>query len=124
MLLMTHWAGMRIGEVTALKIDDIHNADGGVKQEIRLDAARTKGKNVRVVLVNDNVDTCARLHSILLFNGHGSARPCRRSQDRLSRKQPGSRSMPERRLADVCGVRRDQALRLTAASLPRSLAIT
>ncbi len=44
MLLMTHWAGMRIGEVAALRIEDIRNADGSVKQEIRLDVARTKGK--------------------------------------------------------------------------------
>lgn len=55
MLLMTHWAGMRIGEVAALRIEDIRNADGSVKQEIRLDVARTKGKHARVVFVNDRL---------------------------------------------------------------------
>lgn len=55
MLLMTHWAGMRIGEVAALRIEDIRNADGGIRHEIRLDVAQTKGKHARVVFVNDKL---------------------------------------------------------------------
>lgn len=55
MLLMTHWAGMRVGEVAALRIQDVRNADGSVKQEIRLDASQTKGKHARVVFVNDRL---------------------------------------------------------------------
>lgn len=55
MLLMTHWAGMRVGEVAALSIADVRNVDGGVKPEIRLDAARTKGKHARTVFVNDKL---------------------------------------------------------------------
>ncbi len=55
MLLMTHWAGMRVGEVASLCIQDVRNADGSVKQEIRLDAAQTKGKHARVVFVSDRL---------------------------------------------------------------------
>lgn len=55
MLLMTHWAGMRVGEVAALLIRDVRNADGSVKQEIRLDATQTKGKYARVVFVSDRL---------------------------------------------------------------------
>ncbi len=55
MLLMTHWAGMRVGEVAAIRIQDVRNADGSVKQEIRLDAAQTKGKHARNVFVNDKL---------------------------------------------------------------------
>lgn len=55
MLLMTHWAGMRVGEVAALCIQDARNADGSVKQEIRLDAAQTKGKHARLVFVSDRL---------------------------------------------------------------------
>lgn len=55
MLLMTHWAGMRVGEVAALSIQDVRNADGSIKEEIRLDAAQTKGKHARVVFVNDRL---------------------------------------------------------------------
>ena len=52
---MTHWAGMRVGEVAALLVRDVRNVDGSVKQEIRLDATRTKGKHARVVFVNDRL---------------------------------------------------------------------
>lgn len=55
MLLMTHWAGMRVGEVAALKIGDVRNVDGSVKHEIRLDAVQTKGKHARVVFLNDKL---------------------------------------------------------------------
>lgn len=55
MLLMTHWAGMRVGEVAALRVQDVRNADGSVKQEIRLDASQTKGKHARVVFVSDRL---------------------------------------------------------------------
>ena len=40
-LLMTHWAGMRVGEVAALRVEDVLAQDGAVKAEIRLDAQRT-----------------------------------------------------------------------------------
>ena len=46
-LLLTHWAAMRIGEVAALRVEDILGKDGTVKSEIRLDAARTKAKRAR-----------------------------------------------------------------------------
>jgi integrase/recombinase XerD len=55
MLLMTHWSGMRVGEVAALSIADVRNADGTVKNEIRLDATQTKGKHARTVFVNDRL---------------------------------------------------------------------
>ncbi len=55
MLLMTHWAGMRVGEMATLRIEDMRNADGSVKHEIRLDATQTKGKHARVVFVNDRL---------------------------------------------------------------------
>ncbi len=55
MLLMTHWSGMRVGEVAALGIDDVLNTDGTVKAEIRLDAKQTKGNHARTVFVNDRL---------------------------------------------------------------------
>ena len=42
MLLITHWSGMRVGEVAALSIADVRNVDGTVKNEIRLDATQTR----------------------------------------------------------------------------------
>ena len=55
MLLMTHWAGMRVGEVAALRVSDVRAADGTVKPEIQLDAHQTKGKHARTVFVNDKL---------------------------------------------------------------------
>ena len=51
MLLCTHMAGMRVGEVAALRICDVLGADGAVMDEISLAASQTKGNNSRTVLV-------------------------------------------------------------------------
>jgi integrase/recombinase XerD len=51
MLLCTHMAGMRVGEVAALRICDVLALDGTVKEEIALSASQTKGNNARTVLV-------------------------------------------------------------------------
>jgi len=51
MLLCTHMAGMRVGEVAALRICDVLGADGAVLDEIALAASQTKGNHSRTVLV-------------------------------------------------------------------------
>ena len=51
MLLCTHMAGMRVGEVAALRICDVLAFDGTVKEEIALSASQTKGDKARTVLV-------------------------------------------------------------------------
>ena len=51
MLLCTHQAGMRVGEVAALRISDVLGADGYVMEEIALAASQTKGNSSRTVLV-------------------------------------------------------------------------
>ncbi len=51
MLLMTHLAGMRVGEVAALRLRDVLDSDGGVRSEIKLAADQTKGSRGRTVLV-------------------------------------------------------------------------
>ena len=43
MLLCTHQAGMRVGEVASLRICDVLGADGTVMEEISLSAHQTKG---------------------------------------------------------------------------------
>ncbi|WP_439552518.1 tyrosine-type recombinase/integrase [Falsiroseomonas sp.] len=54
-LLLTHWAGMRVGEVAALRWSDVIAQDGSVKPEIRLSAAQTKGHQPRTVFVSDRL---------------------------------------------------------------------
>ena len=54
-VLMTHWAGMRIGEVAATKIGDVLALDGNVRSEINLSASQTKGKHARTVVLADKL---------------------------------------------------------------------
>ena len=54
-VLLTYWAGMRIGECAALKIKDVLNVDGSIKEEINLTAAQTKGKFARTVVLADKL---------------------------------------------------------------------
>ena len=55
MLLLTHYAGMRVGEVAALRVGDVLDAAGNVRSELRLEAHQTKGQVGRTVFVNDRL---------------------------------------------------------------------
>lgn len=52
MMLLTHWAGLRIGEVACLRWSDVTSNDGQVKDEIRLLPDMTKGRHARTVFVS------------------------------------------------------------------------
>jgi integrase/recombinase XerD len=52
MLLCTHYAGMRVGEVANLRYVDVMDATGAIRDEIALTAEQTKGKHARTVFVN------------------------------------------------------------------------
>lgn len=43
LLLITHWAGLRVGEVAALRVCDVCDEAMQVKSEIRLLPEQTKG---------------------------------------------------------------------------------
>ena len=55
MLLLTHLAGMRVGEVAAVRVCDVVAIDGSIRDEINLSAAQTKGKRSRAVLLNERI---------------------------------------------------------------------
>lgn len=51
--LQLSWlAGMRVGEIAALSVGDVLDADGNVRTQIQLKAAQTKGDTGRTVLLN------------------------------------------------------------------------
>lgn len=50
-ILMSFWAGMRVGEIAALRVEDVVDASGRVKAEVRLDASQTKGSYGRTVFL-------------------------------------------------------------------------
>jgi integrase/recombinase XerD len=47
MILTSFWWGMRMGEIANLRMCDVLNDDGSLKNEVRLSAAQTKGDKVR-----------------------------------------------------------------------------
>jgi integrase/recombinase XerD len=52
MFLSTLYAGLRVGEVAALRYMDVLGADDVIRDEIRLDASVTKNNEARTVFVN------------------------------------------------------------------------
>jgi integrase/recombinase XerD len=54
-VILSHYAGMRVGEIAALTVGDVFAPDGSVRDQIRLRAEITKGGHARVVFVNDRL---------------------------------------------------------------------
>jgi integrase/recombinase XerD len=52
MLLLTHLAGLRVGEVACLRWSDVTTSNGEIREEIRLLPDMTKGRHARTVFVN------------------------------------------------------------------------
>ena len=55
MLMTMYLAGLRVGECAALRYEDVLDAEGVVRSEIRLEAEQTKGRYGRVVFVSDKL---------------------------------------------------------------------
>ena len=63
MFMLTYLAGMRVGEIAALKAADVYEADGRVKEQVRLSSAQTKGSEARTVLLNTQAQEELRLYA-------------------------------------------------------------
>lgn len=55
LILMSFLGGLRVAEIANLKMGDVVNPDGTIKNEIRLTAAQTKGKYPRTVFVSQRL---------------------------------------------------------------------
>lgn len=55
MVLLSHLAGMRVGEIASLKIGGVINDKGVVNNEIRLTPHQTKGKKARTVMLGERL---------------------------------------------------------------------
>ena len=51
LVLMSFWAGMRVGEIASLRIGNVVGMNGTIKDEIRLVADQTKGSRGRTVVL-------------------------------------------------------------------------
>jgi integrase/recombinase XerD len=55
MLLVTHWSGMRVGSVAALRIGDVVDDDGTIRNEVRLSAQQVKGGRSYTVFIAEKL---------------------------------------------------------------------
>lgn len=55
LLMTTYLSGMRVGEISSLQYKDVVDAEGNIRNEIRLSAEQTKGNEARVVFVSDKL---------------------------------------------------------------------
>lgn len=53
--MLSHLAGLRVGEIAALTVRDVIDSEGKVREQIRLAAAITKGGHARVVFVSERL---------------------------------------------------------------------
>lgn len=54
-IMLSYYAGLRVGEIAALKIADVFDTDFNVRDQIQLKAAYTKGNKARIVFVSDKL---------------------------------------------------------------------
>ena len=54
-IMLSYYGGMRVGEIAALTIGDVFDADGRTREQIRLSAEITKGGHARVIFVNEKL---------------------------------------------------------------------
>lgn len=54
-LMLSHLAGLRVGEIAALTLRDVFDSDGMVREQLRLRAEITKGGHARVVFLNEKL---------------------------------------------------------------------
>ena len=66
--VLSIYAGMRIGEIAALKIGDVATAERDVRREIKLAANQTKGATGRTVVLSDRVQREITAHLRSLFH--------------------------------------------------------
>lgn len=81
MFLMTHWAGLRVGEVAALRFGDVIATDGTVRGEIRLEVEQTKGRFARTVFLGERLRKELRSY-VLTIKSRSPERPFFATQKR------------------------------------------
>jgi integrase/recombinase XerD len=54
-VMLSYLAGLRVGEIAALKVGDVLDRSGAVREQLRLEAAITKGGHARTVFVNERL---------------------------------------------------------------------
>ena len=55
MVLTSLWSGMRVKEISAVRVCDVRAEDGSLLREVRLTAEQTKGRRSRTVYINQKL---------------------------------------------------------------------
>lgn len=66
MFMLSLLAGMRVGEIASVRVSDVYEANGKVKEQIRLSKDQTKGEEARTVLLNAQVQAELTTYSYTL----------------------------------------------------------
>jgi integrase/recombinase XerD len=74
-IMLSYYAGLRVGEISALTLGDVFDAEGAVREQIRLRSEITKSKEARVVFVGDRL--VRELQRYRDSMGVGSLKPTR-----------------------------------------------
>jgi len=72
--MLSHFAGLRVGEIAALTVHDVIDGDGVVREQLRLSADITKGGHARTVFLNEKLRRELRQYQT---NALADARPDR-----------------------------------------------
>ena len=81
-VMLSYLAGLRVGEIAALTIGDVFDADGNVRDQILLKAAYTKGNHARTVFVSKRLDKELVRFRKSLGELHGTDKPLLMTQKR------------------------------------------
>lgn len=73
-VMLSHLAGLRVGEIAALTVGDVYDGEGAPRDQIMLKAAYTKGHQARTVFVSEKLRReLVKFHSSLLSLPAGDA---------------------------------------------------
>ena len=68
LVLLSHYTGMRVGELVSIRLGDVLTPDAEIKDEIRLKPSQTKGNRGRVVLLPKKAQDEIRQYLLNRFN--------------------------------------------------------
>ncbi len=54
-VLLSYYAGLRVKEIAALRYSDVFDSDQAVRRIVTLTAEQTKGKQGRIIVINDKL---------------------------------------------------------------------
>jgi integrase/recombinase XerD len=74
-VMLSFYAGLRVGEIAALSVSDVVQNDGNVREQLLLRAHQTKGGTQRVIFLNRALQREIRLYATSLQGLRAQDRP-------------------------------------------------